>query len=601
MQRPEKSNYTKKGLISMFATILESFRKNRRSASNKTRRSHLELESLEKRYCPTTLGLPILYHPPILPAYTLASNGNLYHNIPLHQTLIDTGVKSFQLSSNGGTLADLHTNGDLDWTFNSGATFQTVARLVNWYSLNAAGTTVSYTDWFYYNMQNPGMQSLARADFLRDDSITRSDMMGLFTQAETGGTVSAAAFHDLQTLVANPSTLNIAGYVDYLTKQVVDGDPANAHFQSISLGNLYAGSGSWRLQDLVDKWFLGMDHPTESASVGFQPYAPVSGPLFTTSGPSYLDVEQGQLNDCTVIASMAEVAARDTTAISNMFIANGDGTWTVRFYENGTPVYVTVDSQLPGGGGLYDHPIGDIWVALAEKAYAQLNEEGWLATVERGVNSYSALDNGNTTTIAAALQALSGMPASTIGVNPTNIASELVEGMLVVLGTGNTTTNINVEHNHAYAVIGYNSASTTPFTLFNPWGINGGTDSATGNYISGEFSCTASFLSADFFGGAEAAAANGTSVGLNQRAELVAFPERTNLGVVSDISTSPSMGSHSDTVFTSIGLSTPWLTLQQGSLASIDFSQLRGRQREDALSGADQFFSQGAKCSWVSV
>jgi hypothetical protein len=33
----------------------------------------------------------------------------------------------------------------------------------------------------------------------------------------------------------------------------------------------------------------------------------------------------------------------------------------------------------------------------------------------------------------------------------------------------------NVVSNHSYVVVGYN-ASTQKFSLFNPWGVNGGTD-----------------------------------------------------------------------------------------------------------------------------
>src|SRR5262245_57985878 len=89
-----------------------------------------------------------------------------------------------------------------------------------------------------------------------------------------------------------------------------------------------------------------------------------------------------------------------------MFIANGDGTYMVRFYDHGTPHYVTVDSQLPvyGGGYLAFANMGGqasdtsnvLWVALAEKAYVQMNEAGWLrsATMGGGLNSYQAIAGG---------------------------------------------------------------------------------------------------------------------------------------------------------------------------------------------------------------
>ena len=262
-------------------------------------------------------------------------------------------------------------------------------------------------------------------------------------------------------------------------------------------GYLGAGSSSVQLTDLVDKWFLGMDHPTLTTSGS---YSKVSGNLFGAGGPSYTDVYQGALGDCTVLASLAETAAR-TNIISSMFTANGNNTWTVRFYHAGSPVYVTVDNQLPGGGGLYDHPHNNVlWPALAEKAYAELNQEGWLGTLSPGTNSYKALDNGNASTMVAALGAFTGRSASSIAVNPTNIASALSSGKLVVIGTGNTVSNKDIEHNHCYAVVGYNASAAQPFTVFNPWGMAGGYDGS--NFIWGQFTANAAALSAYFVSGA---------------------------------------------------------------------------------------------------
>src|SRR5206468_929828 len=62
----------------------------------------------------------------------------------------------------------------------------------------------------------------------------------------------------------------------------------------------------------------------------------------------------------------------------------------------------------------------------------------------------------------------------------------------------NTTKNVNVEHNHAYAVLDYDPSSSLPFQVFNPWGINGGNDAVTGQYIWGEFVCNAAFLTQNF-------------------------------------------------------------------------------------------------------
>ena len=98
--------------------------------------------------------------------------------------------------------------------------------------------------------------------------------------------------------------------------------------------------------------------PNPAASAA---YSPVTGTLFGPNGPSFLDVEQGQENDCWLIADLAEVAARAPSDIVNMFTYDGTalengsvvGIYTVRFYNAvGAPVYVTVDTELPDGGQL---------------------------------------------------------------------------------------------------------------------------------------------------------------------------------------------------------------------------------------------------------
>jgi len=112
---------------------------------------------------------------------------------------------------------------------------------------------------------------------------------------------------------------------------------------------------------------------------------------------SCADVHQGGLSDCGFVASMAETALRNSSIIANMFIVNGDGTYTVWFYYGSAPEYVTVDSYLPAGGDSlsYAHAgssvsdtTNELWISLAEKAYAQAKEMTWFGN---GTNDYSSL------------------------------------------------------------------------------------------------------------------------------------------------------------------------------------------------------------------
>lgn len=161
---------------------------------------------------------------------------------------------------------------------------------------------------------------------------------------------------------------------------------------------------SWLGQLQSGQQTPAIDEPAIDANAGG--YAPVSGALFGPHGPSYADVHQGGLGDCWLLASLTEVAARDPQAISDMFAYEGTGVvngatvglFAVRFFDpNGQAHYVTVDTELPGGGQYYDHvQNGVLWVALAEKAYAEANAQGFV-TVQpqhQGQNSYAALEAG---------------------------------------------------------------------------------------------------------------------------------------------------------------------------------------------------------------
>ena len=374
--------------------------------------------------------------------------------------------------------------------------------------------TLLIVDWFQSHFRDPVLQKMARA-YLLDGTIDRNDVLNIFKEVERDGNVQDLELSDMQALAAGAAFVSMSGPVQNLMIKVVNGNPANGHYQGQVLGDLHAGSSSTQLQQLVNKWFLGMDHPAVSHDGDLSNYQTVPDLVFQTTSaggasltitmpptlfnlqtgvPSYGNAWQGGLGDCVLIASLAEVAAQSPQTIKSMFIDNGDNTWTVRFYQNGMPDYVTVDLQLPYGGWLFDHPTGGnppssgtlfglpystpavpsiVWVALAEKAYAQMNEEGWLPTNQPGVNAYAPLDGADQWQAAGILNAVSGRSshASDNNVNADSVAYLFSRGEFVVLGT-TVGSNVLVP-THEYAVVGYDPKSAT-FTLFNPWGIGGG-------------------------------------------------------------------------------------------------------------------------------
>jgi len=304
-----------------------------------------------------------------------------------------------------------------------------------------------------------------------DGSIDRGDMMQLLrTAGNDNGTVDAVELSDLRYVLTNATTYHIPGYVQVLAGDVVNGNAANANFQGQALGNLAAGSSAWHINTLVDKWFLGADHPSTTYT-----YRSFAGSLFV-GGPAYNDSDQGYLGDCYFIASMDAIAKSSPAAVQNMFIDNGDNTWTVRFYYNGTADYVTVDRYLPTSGnyavyadvrGAYTNSGNELWMALAEKAYAQWNETG--KEGRDGRNSYPSIEGGWMQTVC---QQVLGSASQTYwgladGAKQTLIAA--VNANKAVTYATNGSPGNGLVGPHAYMVSSYN-ATTDTFQLYNPWG-----------------------------------------------------------------------------------------------------------------------------------
>jgi hypothetical protein len=328
-----------------------------------------------------------------------------------------------------------------------------------------------------------------------DGSISRADVIQILHTAETlnGGVISSGVMADLKMLLADASALNMPGYVQVLAGDVINGNTANAHYQGQALGNLAVGSSATQLDDLIGKWFLGTDLPN-TGGYGYSSIN-VTGSIFATT-PSHLAEDQGMLGDCYLISSLGTIADSVPAAIENMIVDNGVDaktglhTWTVRFYNNGTPDYVTVDNMLPTSGGqlVFDgygesltNPQG-LWIALIEKAYAQWNETG--KEGRDGTNTYSGIEGGWMADVDA--QVL-GHSASSYNLNTNSDLQALIAGMTnhqaVTIGTDSTNNandllSYNLYGSHAYAVVGYNPANQT-FTLYNPWGTSQPTQALT--------------------------------------------------------------------------------------------------------------------------
>ena len=332
-------------------------------------------------------------------------------------------------------------------------------------------------DWFSKYLPDAAVASLARSDYADHGAINYYDMLGIYKQIASDGRVDAGEYASLQSLAQNASVLYMPDYVSFLSTQVINtNNPANASIQGMSLPALGPGSSGSTLQLLVGKWFLGVDHPMVDEE-GLT-YTTVRGTLFGSGGPSFQDVAQGDAIDCWLMSSLATLAARDSSVIQNMFIydgtSNGLDLWTVRFFEDGSPVYVTVDNQLPTKDGsiVYDRPQGGVlWVALAEKAYAQLNEFAPNITRSPGVNSYAALDQQeNGYQEMKTMSTLTGQEATAEGLGTTWTLIQSGRPAVLLAKEPNSP---YLREQHFYAAIDYDP-STGHFWVYDPYGIQQG-------------------------------------------------------------------------------------------------------------------------------
>ena len=168
-----------------------------------------------------------------------------------------------------------------------------------------------------------------------------------------------------------------------------------------------------------------------------------------------------------------------------MFIDNGDGTYTVRFYDpDGQPDYVTVDTMLPvyDGSPIYTNlgPTNNsLWLPLAEKAYAEWNETGNNPNASPpSVNDYASIEGGFMDYVDLQVLNVTATDDDWLTDESADVAALANPNMAVTIATDATFTSgadpdpaTGLYNGHAYGIIGYNSANQT-FQLYNPWGVD---------------------------------------------------------------------------------------------------------------------------------
>jgi hypothetical protein len=369
-------------------------------------------------------------------------------------------------------------------------------------------------------LSDPGIASDVAND-LTNGSLSYSAELSILEDAAVGG-MTASKFSTLETFASELNRtggISVSPYVQQITDDVIFGNSANATWNggaatATTLGSLTAASTQTQADELIGEWFLGTNLPSlDLASVGESNLSPTyqtsTLPLYGPSGaPTYQDVNQGYLGDCYFVSSLGEVALKYPSAIENMISSNGNGTYSVRFFVNGQPDYVTVNSELPmmtgyewANGSQLEFANGktDDWVALVEKAYAQLNAQ---TNAPHGMELNSAWDSyaGITAGDGSALTLITNQSetpttlspstsASSLGSILTNLASSFSAGEEVLMSTP-TNSSGDLVGGHMYMVTGVNAATGT-LTIQNPW------NTAYSGSLSMNFSETIQQLAAD--------------------------------------------------------------------------------------------------------
>lgn len=189
------------------------------------------------------------------------------------------------------------------------------------------------------------------------------------------------------------------------------------------------------------------------------------------------DINQGGVGDCFCMAAMGAVVEECWEIIQSRITDNGNGSYSVTLWDGDEWKTYQVSSSLDRGwdaaqlsGDLDANGCAEVWPIVLEDAYAQM--VGGFDQINQGGQApdvYEALTgSSNNQTIIT-----NGMTADEIVIAINNARGQ---GKQVVLATKDNIdagitnmTNPPVATNHAYVVVGADSANVT---LDNPWGAN---------------------------------------------------------------------------------------------------------------------------------
>jgi hypothetical protein len=208
-----------------------------------------------------------------------------------------------------------------------------------------------------------------------------------------------------------------------------------------------------------------------------------SGELYANGVPRAVDVQQGSISDCYMLASLASLANSSPQTINNNIRSTGQpGIYEVKLFRPDpkgsgamVPIVETVDAAhvhvMPTFDLLTKKRI--IWPALYEQAFAQLQEKNY-----RDVSGFAKISSGGLARYALPIltgEPVVSTPSTVAGVTaPSDLAAALAAGKPVTVGFSKANAAAGTIELHEYSVLNI-SSDLKSITLRNPWGSWGGT------------------------------------------------------------------------------------------------------------------------------
>lgn len=212
-------------------------------------------------------------------------------------------------------------------------------------------------------------------------------------------------------------------------------------------------------------------------------YDEVPHELFVLGADPY-DIQQGQIGDCWWMASLAAVAQADPGVIEDAITRNANGTYTVRLYDDGEPVDITVTPQMV--------LVGDSPALVRSDQYLlgddpdELGYELWPLVMQKALavhyGDYHAIEGGRTSVGMAIITGRESTSRKPDEVSIQQLASTLADGGAIGVGSlddGDAkkspyyqeSAGAQLLHSrHAYYVRDVDVANGT-VTVANPWGL----------------------------------------------------------------------------------------------------------------------------------